>query len=301
MCFTNTVKNCLKFLLCVMAYGVVFMLVNAFLPFSQGFIEASEQAAEYQSPAMFLAFVFIFWNCFTAYFIIRHANFCGKKLFVRLFYVMLFVVVFIPGLLAMESAHVHNVMWQDMALIMIPGMLSLLAMIPLMMKFFQNNNAKDTFVEHKKLGFKDTVIKLGLCGLVLLPVLVCSYIINVLGFEEYRAFYADTSWVQAIQGGNPIGFIPLITIPLFRGILNAFFLLPMLSMITKSKLRFITALCLLVLAPAMTMLVPNPLLPDIVRLLHFASWTGSMLLFGIIAGNILWRSKRQMRNSVPAI
>jgi len=47
-----------------------------------------------------------------------------------------------------------------------------------------------------------------------------------------------------------------------------------------------------------TFLVPNALFPDRVRAGHFIELTSSMLLFGIIVGNILWVNKQ---NKQPEI
>jgi hypothetical protein len=42
------------------------------------------------------------------------------------------------------------------------------------------------------------------------------------------------------------------------------------------------------LCTAFQLIIPNKLFPDIVRIAHLIEMTGSMLLFGIIVGNILW-------------
>jgi uncharacterized membrane protein len=111
--------------------------------------------------------------------------------------------------------------------------------------------------------------------------------------EEYFMFYADTAWMQAVHGENTVGlFYPLFSIPFLRGVINGLLLLPLLTIITKSKFVFITAICLLVLAPGVGLVAPNPLLPDTVRLLHMASMTITMLLLGIFTGNVIWEKER---------
>ena len=173
--------NFLKFMLCVAIYTAAFMIAMAFTPFSQGFTEIYEKMNESQTPVSSLVAILPFiWNCFAAYFIIRHANIGGKKLFIRLLYVMFFVMYFMPQIWGAESANVHGVTMQDLLLIMIPGLFSLLATIPLMIKFFQNKNTFETIGERSKLNVKSTAIKIGLGGLVFAG----AYIIFLLSVQR---------------------------------------------------------------------------------------------------------------------
>ena len=286
--------NFLKFMLCVLLYGVVYILVMVFMPFSQAFTEISQQIAETQTIASTLIMMLpIIWNCFTAYFIIRHASIGGKKLFIRLLCVMFFVVYFMSFALGAESADVHGMPWYDFMLIAIPGLAALLATIPLMIRFFQNKNIVEVAHVCEKLNFKDTAIKIGLGGLVVAGAYILFLFFVQRNFEEYRMFYADTPWMQAVHGENFIGiFYPLFSIPFLRGVINGLLLLPLLTIITKSKFVLTTAICLLVLAPGVALIAPNPLLPDTVRLLHMASMTITMLLLGIFIGNVMWRKMR---------
>ena len=282
--------NLLKFTLCVVIYTAVFMIVMAFIPFSRGFTEIYEKMNESQTPASSMVAVLSFiWNCFAAYFIIRHASIGGKKLFVRLLYVMFFVMYFMPQIWGAESADVHGVTMLDMLLIMIPGLFSLLATIPLMIKFFQNKNAVETVGERNKLSIKGTAIKIGLGGLVFAGAYIIFLLAVQRNIEEYRMFYADTAWMQAAHGENFAGLLPLFFSPFFRGVTNGFFVLPLLSMITKNKFMFITAICLVVIAPGFGLIAPSPLFPDTVRFLLMASMTVVPMLSGIFIGNFMWK------------
>ena len=284
--------NFLKFMLCVVIYTAVFMIVMAFIPLSQGFAEIYEKMNESQAPASSLVAILPFiWNCFAAYFIIRHASIGGKKLFVRLLYVMFFVMYFMPQIWGAESAEIHGVTKLDMLLIMIPGLFSLLATIPLMMKFFENKNTVETVGERSKLNVKGTAIKIGLGGLVFAGAYILFLLVVQRNFEEYRVFYADTAWMQAAHGENFAGLLPLFFIPFFRGVTNGFFALPLHSMITKNKFVFIIAICLVVIAPGLGNVAPSPLFPDTVRFLLMASMTGVPMLSGIFLGNLLCNGK----------
>ena len=281
--------NILKFMLCVVVYTAVFGITMGIIPFSQGFTEIFAKMNESQTPASSLVAVLPFmWNCFAAYFIIRHSSIRGKKLFIRLLYVMFFVMYFMPQIWGAESAHVHGVTASDMLLIMIPGLLSLLATIPLMIIFFQNKNTVETVGVRSRLNVKDTVIEIGLGGLIFAGAYIVFLLAVQKNFEEYRMFYAATAWMQAAHGENLAGLLPLFFIPFFRGVTNGFFVLPLLSMITNKKLVFITAICLVAVAPGLGNAAPSPLYPDTVRLLLMASMTVAPMLSGIFIGNVLW-------------
>jgi len=64
-------------------------------------------------------------------------------------------------------------------------------------------------------------------------------------------------------------------------------IIPIRRMI-KNKPAFLISVCLIYLCTAVVLIIPNVLFPDMVRIAHLIEMSGSMLLFGIIAGNILW-------------
>ena len=285
------VLNFLKFMLCVVLYSTLYMLIMGFMPFSHAFDEVQRQMLETLTVTSSLIMLLpLLWNCFAAYFIIRHASIGGKKLFFRLLFVMFFVVFFIPQALGAESAYVHGIHWYDFMLVTIPGLASLIATIPLIIRFFHNKNMDDAVGEHKKLIFKDTAIKIGLGGVIVAITYILFLVVVQRHIEEYRIFYADTAWMQAVHGENIVGiFHPLISIPFFRGVINGLLILPLFTIITKNKFVLTTAICLLLLAPGIGLVAPNnPLLPDTVRLMLMASMTITMLLLGIFMGNAFW-------------
>ncbi len=114
-------------------------------------------------------------------------------------------------------------------------------------------------------------------------------------FEELRVFYSGSPeklsfWGQMANNlRNPV-FIPF---QIGRGILFGIFVLPLVSMLSKSKTICITGICLVYVSTAVLLILPNPLFPNTVRLAHLVEMLSSMLLFGIIAGHILWNSKRE--------
>ena len=85
------VKKILKLLLCIVVYTIVFSLTNSLLPFSQGFKELKWTGN--QSSILFVL-INAAWVCFAIYFIIRHSNMSGKKLFFNVVFVLFFVQSF---------------------------------------------------------------------------------------------------------------------------------------------------------------------------------------------------------------
>lgn len=59
-------------------------------------------------------------------------------------------------------------------------------------------------------------------------------------------------------------------------------------MFGENKRVFIIAACLVFVAPAINHVMPNPMFHDMVRLAHLMGMTGTMALFGIVAGGVLW-------------
>ena len=293
------IKTCLKFLLCMAIYAIVFIAASAAMPFSQGFSEFSALILEEHPAAMLPQFAFIAWICFAARFIIRRARCDGKKLFARLFPAIFLTVYFITFVGAMYSVDAFggNMTRLDFALIMLNGLLALLITLPALIRLFRNKDAPADAAaanpERPKAGAGTVAARLGILGIAYLGAYLVFAVLVQWQFEEFRAFYYNTPWGQTVWGGNLSGLPVFISFQLIRGILNGLFILPLLSLIDKKK-PFIVAACLVYVAPALNHLAPNPMMPDAVRLLHLVAMSGTMLLYGIIAGNVLWgKSKKQ--------
>jgi len=110
-------------------------------------------------------------------------------------------------------------------------------------------------------------------------------------FEELRLFYTGSieklsffGQMANIAKTNPITF----PFQILRGILFGAAVIPIINMI-KNKSVFIINVCLIYLCTAIVLIIPNVLFPDIVRIAHLIEMFSSMLLFGIIAGIIMWK------------
>jgi hypothetical protein len=278
----------------VVVYTVVFFAASAFMPYSQGFMESNDLLLDENPTAILFHLVNFLWICFTIYFIIRNTPYAGKKLFIRLLYIMFFTIFFITFIGAMYSVEAFEgrITRLDYLFVMLTGLFSLLATIPIMIKFFGNKFIDNEIVQNRKIDIKTIAANLGICGLVyLVAYFIFAYLVQW-QFEEFRNFYSDTQWGRAAWSGDRAGLLPWLSITVFRGILNGLFVLPLMSMITKNRRIFIIGLCLIYLAPAINHIAPNPIFPDAIRFLHLAGMTGTMLLFGVIIGNILWRNKK---------
>jgi len=112
-------------------------------------------------------------------------------------------------------------------------------------------------------------------------------------FEELRLFYSGSAEKISFWGqiANNIKTSPIIfPFQILRGILFGIAIIPIRRMIHKKSV-FIISVCLIYLCTAIVLIIPNALFPDMVRIAHLIEMSSSMLLFGIIVGNILWNKE----------
>jgi hypothetical protein len=181
----------------------------------------------------------------------------------------------------------------DIILLMLAGLFPLLGTIPLLILFFQNKN--DVYEKHT-VNIKKMIVKLGIIGVIYLCVYFAFGYFVAWQFEELRIFYSGSAEKLSFfeQLANNVKANPVIfPFQILRGILFGCFVIPLIHMVTKSKLVFISSVCLAYLCTAIVLLIPNVLFPDMVRIGHFIEMTSSMLLFGIIVGNIFWKDTRK--------
>jgi len=276
------IKTFLKLLLCIIVYTVVFAIANAVVPYSQGFKELG--AFENPMAPLFILVIAAF-VCFTIYFIIRHSQFNSAKLFLNMVFVLFFAQLFMGQIETLLFSHAFPALTKlDVVLIMLAGLLPLLTTVPLMVKFFQN---KDAVIEKMEMNIKSFLIKLGIIGILYACIYMIFGYFVAWQFEELRIFYSGSPeklgfWKQ-IANNDPVIF----PFQILRGMLFVIFVIPLKNMI-RTKKAFITSICLVYTYLGIVLIVPNVLVPDMVRMGHLLELTSSMLLFGIIVGNILW-------------
>jgi hypothetical protein len=256
------------------------------MPFSQGFKELA--GSENTSGILFIL-IFAAWVCITVFFIIRNTQWNGIKLLINIVFVVFFVQSFMTQIETMFFSHAFSAFSKlDIALVTLAGLFPVLAVVPLLTKFFQN---KGSAFESNKIGIKSTFIRLGIIGVIYLFVYMVFGYFVAWQFEELRVFYTGSPeklsfWGQTVNNfkTNPIIF----PFQIIRGMLFGVAIIPIRNMVSKNKVIFITSVCLLYLCTAIQLIIPNALFPDIVRIAHLIEMSSSMLLFGVIVGNILW-------------
>jgi len=271
------IKTVLKLIVCIIVYTIVNVIANGVLPFSQGLMETN-LSINLRLVMMFMP-IMSAWICFTMYFIIRNTYFGGKKLFLNLLFVMFFIPSFTQHLDTLFIGSAFPVMTRtDNILNILSGLFPLLATAPLLVYFFQNKN---NMIEKSELNIKSLMIKLGIVGIIYLAIYVFFGIFIIMRIEEFKLFYSSLEV-------NPVMIIPF---QILRGILLGLFILPLKNMV-KIKKTFIICVCLVYLCMAVGLIIPNALLPTNVRIAHLIEMTISMILFGIIAGNIMWGKQK---------
>jgi hypothetical protein len=185
----------------------------------------------------------------------------------------------------------------DIVFIMFSGFFPILGAVILLVKFFQNKNA---IIKTNTTNIKDIILKLGIIGIIYLCVYYIFGYYVAWQFDELRIFYTGSTeklsfWGQMVNNLkiNPI----IIPFQIIRGIIFGLAILPIRNMLTKNKFVFIISVCLIYLCSALMLIIPNPLFPDIVRIAHLIEMSGSMLLFGIIVGLILWNVKSKITSA----
>ncbi|MCL2764556.1 MAG: hypothetical protein FWD40_04680 [Treponema sp.] len=291
------IKTIFKLVLLIGIHALIFMIGNSVMPFSPGFKELGTS-----SDPMGLLFLLINsgWACFTIYFIIRHTHYRGRQLFFNLLFIMFFVQCFMTQIETLFFGNAFPVLTKiDIILIMLASLLPLLAVIPLTMKLFiTSKEVKDEntgVIKQPFLDIKCMFIRFGIIGVIYLFVYMIFGYFIAWQFEELRIFYTGSSEKLGFFGQllNNLLTNPVIyPFQIIRGILFSLFIFPLVKMVNKNKTVFITSVGLVYLSTAVLLIIPNVLFPDMVRYGHLIEMTSSMLLFGIIAGNIMWRNKK---------
>ena len=304
------IRTILKLLLCVMVYAIVFIFSNVIMPFSESFKALGFSESGNPLPLTVISALV----CFTVYYVVRHSNYTGIKLFLNLVFVLFFVQLFMAQIETALFGHAFPALTKlDILLIMFAGLLPLLVTVPIMIKFFQNNNAAavkvpinnqpqglhcdSEFLDIKpspRIDYNSLIIKLCMTGIIYACIYMIFGYFVAWQFEELRIFYSGSPDKLSFFGqlAANIKTSPVIyPFQVLRGVLFGVFVIPLINM-TDSKKVFIADICLVYSYLGYIFILPNVLFPDMVRVGHFIEMTSSMLIFGIIVGNILWPLKR---------
>ena len=285
------IKDILKFLSLVLVYSVLFILANAILPFSVGFKELSSSS----NPSD-LIFIIISsaWTCLLIFYIIKKSDWSEMKITLSLIGIVFFVQYFMTQIETLFFGSAFKALTTvDALLIVFAGLIPLLVVVPLAVKFFKNKENTGTC---ETLAIKELILKLILIGFIYMVVYFIFGYFVAWQFPDLRMFYSGStvlvSFIDQLMvnfNTNPIIF----PFQIFRGILFGLAAVPLLMMFKSEKKYFITSLCLLYLTTAIVLIIPNPLFPNAVRFAHLLEMTSSMFLFAIITGLILNKSLKK--------
>jgi hypothetical protein len=163
-----------------------------------------------------------------------------------------------------------------------------MAAIPLLIIFFNNRNFS---VKTTQISYRNMILKLGIAGIIYLCVYMVFGYFVAWQFEDLRIFYSGNSEKLSFFRQMHQNFAAnkiIFPFQIVRGILFGVFIIPLRTMINKKEV-FLTGVCLLSLCTAVMLIIPNALFPDTVRFAHLLEMVSSMLLFGVIAGNLIWK------------
>jgi len=259
------------------------MVANALLPFSHEFRDLGSSG----NPMDLLFFLISStWICFTIFFVVRHTQYSGKKLFISLVLVLFFIQYFMTQIETLFFGHAFTALTKmDIISIMLAGLFPTIGVVALLVKLFQNKNIE--YVKNK-INIKEITAKLSIIGIIYLIVYMLFGYFVAWQFDELRLFYTGSTDKLSFVGQmvnisrtNPITF----PFQIIRGILFGLAIVPIKNMIGNKK-YFKISVCLLYLCTAIVLIIPNVLFPDIVRIAHLIEMFSSMLIFGIIVGII---------------
>jgi len=279
-------KKFLKFILLVFLYSLIFVIANAAMPFSKGFKDL--RTSEDTITILFMLINNV-WTCLTLYFIISRSYIKGIKLVICAAGVVFFVQTFMTQIETLFFGNAFILTKFDIILIMLAGLLPMLIVTPLAVKLFQRKETEITTIT--PFGITSCMLKkILLIGIIYLAIYMIFGYFVAWQFKDLRVFYTDSAVKLSFfaQLANNMKTNPVIyPFQVFRGALFALATLPLLHFM-KTKKDFIISVCLVYLCAAMILIIPNVLFPDTVRMAHFYEMASSMLLFGLISGNLLW-------------
>jgi hypothetical protein len=281
----------LKLAVLTVVYAVFFIVSNALAPFSAGFKELNSAASG--SPDMSIG-GFLFtgaWVCFTVYFIVTHSRLRGFKLFASLAGPLFFIQYVMTQIETLFFGNAFAALTRlDIALITITGLAPTAAVVLLAMVFFKRSkDVTGTAVRKKNIPIRTLLVKLGAFGFIYLAVYMVFGYFVAWQSEPLRVFYTGLPDKLSFFGQlmfNAQSNRIIYPFQILRGILFGAAVLPLWSL-AQTKRDFTISTCLVYLCCAVVLIVPNPLFPDAVRYAHLIEMASSMLLLGIIAGNLI--------------
>lgn len=258
--------------------GFITMAVASAITPSPEFLKSNTASSSGQAAGMLLLTRFVLALIFV--FIIENANIRGFRLMVLLFWVFFGVTTFVMQLETIIFGSAFPMLsTADVLLMAFTALVGALLFVPVsvvVMGKWRNDNLPMQPLFQK--NFLTRVIPLA----ILYPMLY-FFFGYVVAWQSpaVREFYATTTITTAQ---------PLLTfIQIGRGFLWVLAGLPLFMMFEKRIHSFIASTLCYAVFPSIALLIPNPLMPEAVRLAHFVEIALSMAFFGLAAGWLMTR------------
>jgi hypothetical protein len=280
-------KTLLKFLLLVISLTFAFILLSTILPYSQTLKNASSNINLFDIVYVVYVAISSFWICLAIFYVARKSPETNNETVVCLSFSLFFIYAFMPQI---ETLVFNNVFWAvsriDILFIMIANGIPVLLAVLLGVRMFRGNFKPSRYIRKSKhFTVPDIMLKLLLTGV--------SYMIICFVFEYFIAWRIEELRIFYTGSPRDVGFIPklienwndrpyIYLIQFARGLLFGLFILPIVNMFRKKPLTMLVSILLLFETPAICLIIPNFLLPEVVRIGHFREMTSSMLFFAVI-------------------
>lgn len=288
----NILKSTLKVSSISLVFILVFMIPTILIPVSDSLLsKINQNEMQLFFPLLLL---YSFYIGITYFLLIKNNDQKKSTLFLKLLLAH-FIMYPLMGLLeslfwgyafkGTEISEFIRIFYRfTITFTLFSGFLSLLA----------KKDKKNLSVPHRKENFREVGIK------ILLIALAYFIIYNLFGyfiawqFEETREFYTGST--------NNIGFFnsmwenvsnpTFVLVHTFRGLLFGIAGYIFHNILKCSKTKKVLIMALIFGGFGFQIVLPNPLLPEMVRISHFIETTTSMLVFGTIVGIIFTYKKR---------
>ena len=283
-------KTVFKTMLVVFVASVIFIIGSALVPYSETF-----KAATSNSDPSSILFLFLnnLWLCVTIIYLVKHSNWLGNKLLFGTMFVLFMVYCFMTQIETWFFGNAFAILTKmDIVLITLTNFIPILVAVPLSIKMFgkeRKSSGNESLIETRDLVKK--VIILGLCYVVVY--FMFGYFI-AWQFREVRVFYSGnaikTSFIEKLILNYQENAI-IYPFQFLRGILFTLSIMPLVYMMRGKSKALLISLCLVYLCPAVVLIIPNILFPDMVRWAHFLEMMTSMFCFAVISWYVIVKIK----------
>jgi hypothetical protein len=294
---TGFMKTLLKFLFLVLFFTVVFVLFFFVLSYSQ-------MLKDLNNKIVLSNFVFLginsLWICSTILYIAKKSDRTNREIMLRLSFSLFFIYAFMPQMetLLFRSAFFVVDKTAILLLVVAAGVPVVLTVL-LGVKLFRNNFKPSRYTRDQ--GYftvRELTIKLLSAGLCYLAIYVVFNYFVAWQIEDLRVFYTGSSekagfatHLVEIRNATP----SLYLFQFAKGVLFGLFILPVADMFKNKSAAMLITLILLLETSALRPIIPDFLLPSVVRAGHLLEMSSSLLLFSII--NWLLFRKLKTHNS----